>query len=148
MRLSLTVIVLSLFVIAAFGPPTPWPDSLDDLYRFIDTGAPGWVFTYPCPVQPEITWSMVKAITAANVDGDQARLVISTDDLDRIGIDLTRTGMLDISEKDLFGIAIWSVFGGAWKYGYNPVCKPPDDKVAVYGQAAFDIFGQLEEHVK
>jgi len=138
MRLSPSVIVLSLFVIAAFGPPTPWPDSLDDLYRFIDTGAPGWTFTYPCPVQPELTWSMVKEITAANVDGD----------LDRIGIDLTHAGMLDISEKELFGIAIWSVFGGAWKYGYNPVCKPPDDKVAVYGQAAFDIFGQLEEYVK
>lgn len=148
MKLSVIVITLSLFVIAAFGPPTPWPDNLDELYQFIDEGAPGWVWERPCPVVPEITWAMVKEITAANADGDAARLVISTDELERIGIDLETQGTLDISEDELFGIAVLSVLGGAYRYGYNPTCKPDGDRVGIYGPAAHDIFRQLEGYVR
>lgn len=143
--LSMVLIVVLLFSITG---STPWPENLDELYQFIDEGAPGWVWERPCPVVPEITWAMVKEITAANADGDAARLVISTDELERIGIDLETQGTLDISEDELFGIAVLSVLGGAYRYGYNPTCKPDGDRVGIYGPAAHDIFRQLEGYVR
>lgn len=148
MKALWSIVLVAAILAGLFGPPTPWPDSLDELYQFIDTGAPGWVFEGECGPGTLVTWAQVKQITAANVDGDAARLIVSTAELDRIGVKLGAAGTLDISEDELFGVIVFGVLGGAWRHGYQPICKPDGDKLGVYGAAADDILKQLEEYVR
>ena len=148
MRVMLFACLLVALLAGTFGPPTPWPDDLDELYRFVEEGAPGWVFTRPCGDGPLITWAQVKQIASANADGDTARVVISTARLDEIGLALPRAGVLDISERDLFGVALWVVFVQSWDYPYNPLCKPDGDRVGIYGRVADDLLVALGEYVR
>lgn len=148
MRAILGAVLLVVLLAAVIGPPTPWPDDLDDLYRFIDEGAPGWVFHGECETQPVITWAQVKQIAAANGDGDTARVVITTARLEQIGVVLPKTGTLDIAESDMFYLAMWVVLSTAWEYPYDPMCKPEGDKVGLYGPVATRLLDRLAEYVR
>lgn len=147
MRVLWLVAIVAL-VAGLFGPPTPWPDNLDELYQFIEEEAPGWTFSGECAAQPVITWAMVREIASANADGDTSRVVISTARLAEIGLTVPAAGTLDISEDELFGLAMFTVLGGAWKYGYVPLCKPTGDRVGIYGAAARDLAAGLAEYVR
>lgn len=51
MKILGLIITLSM-ILGIFGPPTRWPDNIDQLYQFIDQGEPGYVITTPCPADP------------------------------------------------------------------------------------------------
>lgn len=150
----LWIVAIVAILAGLFAPPPPdpgytvWPSGIDDVWTFIETEQPGWTFEGECEAQPVITWAMVREIASANADGDTARVVIGTARLAEIGLNVPAAGTLDISEQELFGVAMWSVLGGAWRYGYNPLCKPEGDKVGIYGRAAEDLAASLAEYVK
>lgn len=143
MAIANMITILAL-LFGLFGPPVPadpgytiWPENLDHLYTLIDTESGGWTFEGECPAnQTLITWAQVKQIEAANLDGDQSRVVISTRALAEIGIELPAVGVLDISEQELFGMLIIAALQGAYSGGEMIVCRPPGDKVGLTGSAA------------
>jgi hypothetical protein len=107
-------------LIIEFGPATDFPDSLDELYSFIETGHRGYDFSdTPCSVYANfegsayLDWAMVEEIIA-NMKDDQgsSMVVISSKSFAKIvevgGGSFTHVGMLKISENNLFGILLLS----------------------------------------
>lgn len=116
-----------------FGAPIEWPDDLDELYTFIETGKDGYTFE-PCQSlrAPFISWDMVVAIKdAAGDDGGAGELWMDGQTLRNI---LLRGGIqypgidLRVSEKRLFGALISAVFAGEVS-----ACGQPDGKPILYG---------------
>jgi hypothetical protein len=106
--------------IITFGPATDFPDSLDELYLFIETGHRGYDFSdTPCGVYANfegsayLDWSMVEEIVAKMKDDlGTSMVVISSKDFAEIievgGGSFPHEGMLKISENELFGILLLS----------------------------------------
>jgi hypothetical protein len=106
--------------IIQFGPTTDFPDSLDELYSFIETGHRGYDFSdSPCSEYTNfegsayLDWSMVEEIIVKmDDDQDTGMVFISSKNFAKIvevgGGSFTHEGMLRISENELFGILILS----------------------------------------
>jgi hypothetical protein len=107
-------------LIIEFGPATDFPDSLDELYSFIETGHRGYDFSdTPCSVYANfegsayLDWSMVEKIIAKmDDDQDTGMVFISSKNFAEIvevgGGSFPHEGMLKISENELFGILLLS----------------------------------------
>lgn len=129
--------------------PTIWPDNLDEVFRLIENGEGNWTFEGECPVDaPMITWAQVKQIAAINHDHEQSRVIITTAELNEIGVHIPKAGTLDISEDDLFSLVAFVVMRGAWQHHEAVTCKPEGDKVALVGETVNDLLNALAEYVK
>jgi hypothetical protein len=107
-------------MIIEFGPATDFPDNLDELYSFIETGHRGYDFSdSPCSEYANfegsayLDWSMVEEIIAKmDDDYDTGMVFISSKNFAEIvevgGGSFPHEGMLKISENDLFGILLLS----------------------------------------
>ena len=145
-KLIMLALIAAFFCMAIipFGPPIDWPDDLDDLVYKIETSERGYVFHRGEPEKPYVSWEMVREIEAQALDdNEQSMLIIPAADLAKIvepgGITFPTTGMLKISENDLFGLAFWMVFNGI------DTCGDADGHPTIYGetvQEAFDILAE------
>jgi hypothetical protein len=107
-------------LIIEFGPATDFPDNLDELYSFIETGHRGYDFSdSPCNEYANfegsayLDWAMVEEIVAKMKDDlGTSMVVISSKNFAEIvevgGGSFPHEGMLKISENDLFGILLLS----------------------------------------
>lgn len=116
-----------------FNDPIEWPDNLDEMFTFIETGKDGYTFE-PCKnlQAPYISWAMVLAIKDAAADDNGAgELWMDGATLKTI---LSRGGVvydgrdLRVSEKRLFGALISSAFTGG-----VGVCGQADGKPIIFG---------------
>jgi hypothetical protein len=139
--------------IITFGPATDFPDSLDELYSFIETGHRGYDFSdTPCSAYANfegsayLDWSMVKEIVAKmDDDYDTGMVFISSKNFAEIvevgGGSFPREGMLKISENDLFGILLLSFLSEK----HQNICSLGDGKPTLFGntQWVLDYLGEF-----
>jgi hypothetical protein len=107
-------------LIIEFGPATDFPDNLDELYTFIETGHRGYDFSDSlCGEYANfegsayLDWAMVEEIIAKmDDDQDTGMVFISSKNFAKIiemgGGSFPHEGMLKISENELFGILLLS----------------------------------------
>lgn len=92
-----------------FGEPMRFPASLDELYKFIETKEPGYVFP-SCPEsfkKPYLDWGMIQEIiTYMADDNGNGLIIIDAGEFGRIiesgGGKFIDKGFLVVSEDDLF----------------------------------------------
>jgi hypothetical protein len=70
-----SIVLVAAILAGLFGPPTPWPDGLDELVTFIDTEQPGWTFSGECGAGTLVTWARSTATlgTVAGAPGVEMR---------------------------------------------------------------------------
>jgi hypothetical protein len=139
--------------IITFGPATDFPDSLDELYSFIETGHRGYDFSdSPCSEYANfegsayLDWAMVEEIVAKmDDDYDTGMVFISSENFAEIvevgGASFPHEGMLKISENDLFGILLLSFLSEK----HQNICSLGDGKPTLFGntQWVLDYLGEF-----
>jgi hypothetical protein len=140
--------------IITFGPATDFPDSLDELYSFIETGHRGYDFSdTPCSVYANfegsayLDWSMVEKIIAKmDDDQDTGMIFISSKNFAEIvevgGGSFTHEGMLKISENELFGILLLSFLSEK----HQNICSLNDGKPTLFGNTQW-VLDYLSEFI-
>jgi hypothetical protein len=144
-------------VIITFGPVTDFPDSLDELYSFIETGHRGYDFSdSPCSEYANfegsayLDWSMVEdIIVKMDDDQDTGMVFISSKNFAEIvevgGGSFPHEGMLKISENELFGILLLSFLSEKSEKHQN-ICSLSDGKPTLFGNTQW-VLDYLSEFI-
>lgn len=148
--LMIAALFLTAFDFVPFGPPTRWPENLDQLHAFIEAGERGYVWSECSPgeaVHPFVTWEMVQEIEAVNMDNHQSRVIVTYADLQQIlqpgGVVVPDTGILDASEEDIF----WALLIEFASAGYLS-CGDAEGKPILYGPGVQRIFDRLAGNIR
>jgi hypothetical protein len=140
--------------IIQFGLATDFPDSLDELYTFIETGHRGYDFSdSPCSEYANfegsayLDWSMVEEIIAKmDDDYDTGMVFISSKNFAEIvevgGGSFSHEGMLKISENELFGILLLSFLSEK----HQNICSLSEGKPTLFGNTQW-VLDYLTEFI-